>query len=206
VRRRTEPRSRRWRAALCAALLACAIAAVAAAPAGAQSPRPRLLVAGDSLAVGTKPYLPRALRGWRIRTSAAVSRHADQGAELLDRVRRLPDVIAVSLGTNDDPRQTSAFETAIDEVMDVAGEQRCVVWANIVRPPAVGTSYAGMNAVLEREAAGRPNLRIVDWVRLARHHKRWFGHDGVHVSAAGYRARARAFARAVRGCAADLGT
>ena len=34
-----------------------------------------LLVNGDSLAVGTAPYLPRALRRWRVTQSTAISRH-----------------------------------------------------------------------------------------------------------------------------------
>ena len=41
----------------------------------------------------------------------------------------------MSLGTNDDPRDVDGFRAAIDEVMEVAGSGRCVVWANIVRPP-----------------------------------------------------------------------
>jgi lysophospholipase L1-like esterase len=37
-------------------------------------------------------------------------------------------------------------------------------------------------------------------VRMVRRHPEWLAHDGVHVSAAGYRARAKAVARAVAQC------
>jgi lysophospholipase L1-like esterase len=37
-------------------------------------------------------------------------------------------------------------------------------------------------------------------VRMVRRHPKWLAEDGVHVSATGYAARARAVARAVRRC------
>src|SRR5688572_23708534 len=108
----------------------------------------RLLVNGDSLAEGTRPYIPRELPDWRVRQSTKVSRHASEGADVMRRFgRSLPRVIHVSLGTNDDPGQAGAFRDAIGEVMDVAGERRCVVWANIVRLPYRGMSYRGYNRV-----------------------------------------------------------
>jgi lysophospholipase L1-like esterase len=109
-------------------------------------------------------------------------------------------VIHVSLGTNDDPRSVSAFRSAIREVMAVAGRRRCVVWANIVRPPVAGASYAGYNRALAQESKPRENLRVVNWARLVREHPYWLAGDGVHVSAEGYQVRARAVARSVRLC------
>jgi lysophospholipase L1-like esterase len=160
-----------------------------------------LLVNGDSLAEGTRPYIPPELPGWHVRQNTKVSRHASEGDDVMRRYgRRLPRVIHVSLGTNDDPSQTTGFRTAVVDVMDVAGSRRCVVWANIVRRPFQGVSYRGYNRVLAQEADRRDNLRVVNWVRMVRHHPEWLADDGVHVSTAGYRARARAVARAVRQC------
>jgi lysophospholipase L1-like esterase len=156
-----------------------------------------LFVNGDSLAVGTKQHLPDALPGWKVTQSTAVSRHAHQGADVM-RGRKLPPVIHVSLGTNDDPRQVEAFRSAIQDVMEVAGPRRCVVWTNIVRPPVKGTSYAGYNRVLKQES--RENLRIVDWAAMVRRKPQWLADDGVHVSGAGYKARAKAVAREVKRC------
>lgn len=180
-----------------AALAAC----LALAPATASAAERSLLVNGDSLAEGTRAYVPRELPGWRVRQSTKVSRHAADGADVLRRYgRSLARVIHVSLGTNDDPRQTGAFQTDVDELMDVAGSRRCVVWANIVRPPYRGVSYRGYNRVLAEEDERRDNLLVLNWVRMVRRHPEWLARDRVHVSATGYAARARAVARLVRRC------
>ena len=172
-----------------------------AAPATAEALSRRLFVDGDSLAVGTKPYLPRELRGWKVTQSASVSRHAADGADVLRGYgSSLPRVIHVSLGTNDDPNQVDAFRAAVRDVMDVAGPHRCVVWTNIVRPPVAGASYAGYNRALAQESQPRENLRVVNWVRMVRENPQWVVGDGVHVNVDGYRARAKAIARSVRRC------
>jgi lysophospholipase L1-like esterase len=175
--------------------------AVLAAPASAQALSRRLLVNGDSLAVGTQPYLPQELRRWKVTQSASVSRHAFEGADVMRAYgRALPRVIHVSLGTNDDPNQVDAFRAAIREVMDVAGPHRCVVWTNIVRPPVAGASYAGYNRALAVESRPRENLRVVNWARMVHANPQWLAGDGVHVNADGYRARAKAIAQSVRRC------
>jgi lysophospholipase L1-like esterase len=182
------------------AVAAVGLAVGAAAPA-APAAELRLLVNGDSLAEGTRPYIPKELPDWRIRQSTKVSRHASEGADVMRRYgRSLARVVHVSLGTNDDPRQTGAFRAAVADVMDVAGSGRCVVWANIVRPPYRGVSYRGYNRVLAEEDQSRDNLLVLNWVRMVRRHTEWLADDGVHVSAAGYAARAAAVARLVRRC------
>ena len=177
------------------------ILALAAPVAAADAPSRRLLVDGDSLAVGTRPYLPPDLPGWKIKQSAAVSRHAYEGADVMRSYgRSLPRVIHVSLGTNDDPNDVAGFRAAVRDVMEVAGPHRCVVWTNIVRPKVAGATYAGYNHVLVQESRPRENLRVVNWARMVREHPEWLGGDGVHVNAEGYQARARAVARSVRRC------
>jgi lysophospholipase L1-like esterase len=176
-------------------------AGLALTPAGASAAERSLLVNGDSLAEGTRPYVPGELPGWRVRQSTKVSRHAAEGDDVMRRYgRSLPRVIHVSLGTNDDPSQTAAFRAAVGDVMDVAGEDRCVVWANIVRPPVAGASYAGYNHVLREESKPRENLRVVDWARMVRQNPGWLAGDGVHVSATGYQYRASRVAESVRRC------
>ncbi len=181
--------------------LALVAAGLALAPAGASAAERSLLVNGDSLAEGTRPYIPPALPGWRVRQSTSVSRHASEGDDVMRRYgSQLPRVIHVSLGTNDDPGDVDGFRAAIADVMKVAGRNRCVVWANIVRPPYRGVSYRGYNHVLSVQARRRENLRVLNWVRMVREHPEWLAHDGVHVSAEGYQERAKAVARAVRRC------
>jgi lysophospholipase L1-like esterase len=181
-------------------VLALLVAGLALAPPASAAER-SLLVNGDSLAEGTRPYVPRELPGWRVTQSTSVSRHAYEGDDVMRRQGGpLPRVIHVSLGTNDDPGDVDGFRDAIADVMKLAGRSRCVVWANIVRPPYRGVSYRGYNRALAEESSQRDNLRVLNWVRMVRRHPEWLARDGVHVSASGYRARAEAVALAVRGC------
>jgi hypothetical protein len=183
--------------ALACALLGPAVAVGGRDEAGSQE----LFVEGDSLAVGTRPFIIRELRDWQITHSVKIGRHTAEGiAALHDEAASLPQVIHMSLGTNDDPRRVSVFRDSIREVMDLAGPGRCVVWANIVRPRVRGTSYAGYNRALAAESAPRENLRVVNWARLVHENPRWLTADGVHATAKGYAGRARVVARSVRRC------
>lgn len=184
--------------------LACALvlaAATASAPA-ATNPWPAqrtILDLGDSLSVGTDPYLRTQLRGYRIERLYDVGLHAYDAATIVSRARAsLPRVLVISAGTNDDPRIVSTFRRAVADVLRVAGDGRCVVWPTISRPPAVGASYDGLNRVLAEAARRHANLVLVRWGRMVRRHPGWLSRDGVHVGSAGYRARAAAIAAAVR--------
>lgn len=157
-----------------------------------------VLDVGDSLSIGTAPYLDRSLRSFRIVERHDVGLHAGDAAAVVARRRTsLPPVIVVSAGTNDDPRLVSTFARSVSRIVAAAGRRRCVVWPTIVRPPAVGRTYAGFNSALAREARRNHNLVLVDWVEMVRNHPWWLSADGVHVGAAGYRARAAAIAEAV---------
>jgi lysophospholipase L1-like esterase len=162
----------------------------------------RLLVVGDSLAVGTEAPLARLLPGWRIVTSAFTGRHGDDGVAEITSRTGLPDVIVVSLGTNDDPSATSAFAGQVESVLDAAGPSKCVIWANIVRPPYAGVSYAGYNRVLDRLSLSRPNLIVVDWAGIVRSQPGLLSSDGVHATPRGYAVRAQAIASAIAACGA----
>jgi hypothetical protein len=186
------------------ALLISPPALVAKGP-SRHAPGKRLFVVGDSLAVGTRPYLPHYLHGWRIRSSVSISKHAAEGAsELARRGHGLPPVVVASLGTNDDPHATGSFEAAVRKSLRSAGRRTCVVWPNIVRPAVGGATYAGYNRVLRRIASRNDHLRVVDWATIAAHNRSWFGPDGVHPNATGYMVRARAIAEQVRRCRRSL--
>jgi len=187
-------------------LRALAVAALAAVlliqplPASAAKGR-SLLVVGDSLTVGTKPYLRRYLRGWRVQQRVAISTQAAAGPAIMRRYgSHLPRVVFVNLGTNGSPGAVGYFVSALRRVMRVAGPERCVVWATIKRPPVGGVSYSHLNHVLVDQAKRRKNLILFHWLRMARQHPSWFGHDGVHVTAAAYKIRARAMAERIKEC------
>jgi lysophospholipase L1-like esterase len=175
------------------------LASLAASGAPATSLDKSILDVGDSLSVGTAPYLRARLRGYRVARIYDTGLHAYDAAAIVARARAsLPAVLVVSAGTNDDPRIVSTFTRAISDIVDAAGGSRCVVWPTIVRPPAVGASYERFNRALRRAADRHPTLVLVDWVGMVRRHPEWLSDDGVHVSVAGYRARAAAIAAAIR--------
>ena len=187
-----------------AALLLSPAALAARGPAH-HAPGKHLFVVGDSLAVGTRPYLPRFLHGWRIRSSVSISKHAAEGAaELARRGHSLPPVVVASLGTNDDPHAIGSFEAAVRKSLRSTGKRGCIVWPNIVRPAVGGATYAGYNRVLGRIARRNDHLRVVDWATIAAHNRAWFGPDGVHPNATGYMVRSRAIAKQVRRCRRTL--
>jgi lysophospholipase L1-like esterase len=110
-------------------------------------------------------------------------------------------VVHLSLGTVDDPAHPERFRAGVRRAMRVVGERRCVVWPNMWRPVVTGPGWDVLNAVLAQEAARRANLIVVDWAGIVAQHQDWLSKvDATHVSEAGYRARARAVASAVREC------
>jgi lysophospholipase L1-like esterase len=184
-----------------ALVLGCGAGSAAASP--ERSASHTLYVDGDSLAVGTGWYLSGYLRGWTLRGTVAVSRHASQGAlSVEERAREglLERVVLVDLGTNDDPGAVSRFAGYVREVVRAAGPSRCVIWSTINRPPYEGIPYSGYNAALKALDARYRSLHVFDWAGLAAAHPEWFGSDGVHPSTAGYRARASGLAWIVKHC------
>jgi lysophospholipase L1-like esterase len=158
-----------------------------------------LLVVGDSLAYEAEPYLGEELPGWEIRSHTGPGKKIAQGLADLE-AAPAADVLAISLGTNDDPWEPDVFRSAIERVLSKAGPDGHVVWPDIVSPPRDGVSYDALNETLAEAARSEPRLVIVDWSGLVRANPSWLDEDGIHVSDDGYRARARAVADAVRTC------
>jgi hypothetical protein len=182
----------------------------AAAPAASASvPPPRLFVIGDSLAYDNSRYLQQDLSGWKIEEDFSFARTSqDTARDLRLRARahpRLAPVIHVSSGTGDDPDHPERLRRSIRRVMRVAGEHRCVIWANIWRLRLEEPTFDTLNWVLAAEDAARPNLRVIDWHAMVEAHQDWLV-DVVHVNPEGNRARADAVAREARACRASLKT
>ena len=133
-----------------------------------------------------------------------MSRHAYEGADVMRRYgSRLPRVIHVSLGTNDDPGDVAGFRDAIADVMKVAG-QGAAAWSGRTSCAALpGRELPRLQPRAGGRVERRDNLRVLNWVRMVRAHPEWLARDGVHVSAAGYRARAKAVARMPCAAASD---
>jgi hypothetical protein len=182
----------------------------AAAPAASASvPPQRLFVIGDSLAYDNSRYLRQALPRWKIEEDYSVARSSrDTARDLAVRARahpRLAPVIHVSSGTGDDPAFPERLRRSIRRVMRVAGDHRCVIWANIWRLRLEQPTFDTLNRVLAEEDAARANLRVIDWHAMVEAHRDWLV-DPVHVNAEGNRARADALAHEARACRASLKT
>jgi lysophospholipase L1-like esterase len=182
-------------------LVAClGLATGSVACGGATAPR-TLVHVGDSLAVGTDPYLPELLPGWTLTASASVGRRSDEGLVALQQLAApLPRVLILSLGTNDNPADVEAFTATVREVTKLAGPRRCVVWTTISRPAVRGVSYAAFNRVLRGEAQRSSAFKIVDWAAMVARNPSYLRADRVHGVSAGYRARAQETARVAKRC------
>jgi lysophospholipase L1-like esterase len=182
-------------------LLVAALLLIAVPSAQAAMPSP-VLVVGDSLAVGMKPYLGAMLGSSEIVWDARSGRTTPEGLiRLRARLREVsPQTVVISLGTNDgpDPRR---FAERIRRALQAIPTSACIVWADINRPPRKGR-YIALNRVLEQTAAEDPRVVLVHWDRAVSRGTVALP-DGLHPDAAGFRYRSLMIAGAVaRGCTA----
>jgi lysophospholipase L1-like esterase len=182
--------------------LAAALAAVALVPAGASAqliavnPSSPVLVVGDSLAVGLRPYLAEQL-GTDVAWDAKSGRTTPQGLSALRAALKVvqPSTVVVSLGTNDGSSPVR-FQDRIDRMLGAIGSKRCVVWANIYRPSRKGP-YAALNTVLTAEAARVSRLHLVDWLSAVKGRDVTLP-DGLHPDTEGFEYRSQLIADAVK--------
>jgi len=159
-----------------------------------------VLVVGDSLAVGTMPYLAPMLGGRHIVSAAKNGITTPQGMKLVRQELRVvtPKTVIISLGTNDgaDPKR---FADRVRRTMSLLPENACVVWSTIIRPKRKG-DYRGLNRVLHAAKRRDPRIVVVDWEHAVTGGA-VFLPDGLHADAAGYRYRSAMIADAIAlGC------
>jgi lysophospholipase L1-like esterase len=180
------------RAALLAPLLALALPAAASAEG--------VLVVGDSLEVGTGPFLSRALPGESVTVDARKSRPSNVGVDVLrSRLRPGHSVVVFDLGTNDDPSAPGRLSADLQAAQSLACD-RCLVVATLNRP-----AVDGLNRAVTAFANGSPNVEVVDWHGAAQDDPGLLGPDHIHATPAGYAERARLIAQAVESCLAGGG-
>ena len=180
-------------------VLALVAALTLAAPAGAQAPQ-TVLVVGDSLQVGSGPYLEAALGALSAEIDHRTGRGSAEGLSVL-RSRLRPDHAAVvfDLGTNDDPGRPDALAANLAAARDAVGT-RCLIVATILRPAVGGVTDAGLNAAVQRFADETPTVQLVDWRGVATATPGLLYPDGIHARPEGYGLRGRLLARAVKSC------
>jgi lysophospholipase L1-like esterase len=181
-----------------ALLVVLAVLAVAA-PAARAAEGP-VLVVGDSLAVGMRPFLVPMLGDREVAWNARSGRTTPQGIQVLRATlaQITPATVVISLGTNDGP-SPERFADRIRRVLLALPPRACVVWPTIIRAPRKGP-YWGLDRVLRRQERRDPHFVAPSWdyavlrgnVRLP---------DGVHPDDFGFLYRSRMIARAIRtGC------
>jgi len=159
-----------------------------------------VIVVGDSLAVGTLPYLGPMLGGRNIVAAAKNGITTPKGMSLLRRELRVvtPKTVIISLGTNDgsDPKR---FADRVRRTMSLLPENACAIWATIIRPKRKG-AYRGLNRVLHQAKRRDPRIVVVNWEHAV-NVGAVFLPDGLHADAAGYRYRSAMIADAIElGC------
>jgi lysophospholipase L1-like esterase len=187
-------RGRAVRRRLALGLAAAAASVLTAAPALARTAD--VLVVGDSLAVGTKPFLPGMLGGRNVLIAAKSGITTPQGMKIVRRELRVvtPKVVVISLGSNDgsDPHR---FADRLRRTMALLPTDSCVVWSTIIRPARKG-AYRGLNRVLNQAKRRDRRIVVVDWEHAVTGGA-VFLKDGLHADEAGYRYRSAMIADAV---------
>ncbi len=184
---------------------AAAVFLVLAPVAPAQDAAPSVLVVGDSLQVGTGPYLEQELGRIPAEFDQRTGRGSAEGVGRLQlRLRPEHTIVIFDLGTNDDPRQPDALYQNLSEARAIAGD-RCVVVATILRPPYAGVGPEGLSAAVERFASEQANVQLVDWFGAVTSSPGLLYEDGYHARPEGYALRGRLLAEAVAACAGGGG-
>lgn len=160
-------------------------------------------VQGDSLTVGMSAELRRLLAGYRVQISARRGRTLVQGLRMVRKAAStMPPIVVVGLGTNDDVERPRAFASGARTLLRLAGPRRCVLWIDLYRRTRRRSDpgFRPLNRILLALRPSHPRLVLVPWSRLASRHPAWFPRDAIHPTEAGYLARARAVAGALRHC------
>jgi len=176
----------------CLGLLAAG--AIAAPPAAAS-----VLYVGDSLGVGTSPYLEQRLGAGEVEADVVTGRPSGAGVDVLASLLGPEhEVVVFDLGTNDDPAAPEALAADLSAAAGLA-DGRCLVVATLNRPPLNGVAVDGLNRAVTSFASRSPNVALVDWHGAASADPGLLT-DGVHSDADGYAARATLFADAIASC------
>lgn len=102
-------------------------------------------------------------------------------------VTHLPETVIVASGSNDDPTDTTAFKSHVEDVLRTVGDKRHLIWVNLH-----GTNYAGqdltnLNPTLDSEATKHSNMTVVHWDSIVSRESVHLDSHGLHPDSAGYK-------------------
>jgi hypothetical protein len=154
-----------------------------------------VFVLGDSLTVGSAPYIRRGYKGssMSVTIDAEVSRHSSELGPLANDAARSASLWIIALGTND--YSGPDLKDNVRKVMNKAGG-KSVRWINIYNDsnhPQTKT----INNALDDMGREYSNLMIIDYAgRLNKSH---LDSSGYHLTDTGYRERAKLYVVTVVG-------
>lgn len=167
----------------------------------------KVFVVGDSLTVGTEPWLRAALhrRGWSLAgVDARVGRPVAEGLRILRaHAARLPRTVLIALGTNDLGAPPAAVAGWLRAARTALGGRR-IVWVDLCLADRYDPRLKPFRAIDAALATYAPRYRVevADWCAYATAHGISPGPDGIHYLPAGYRQRASFYAAALATTAA----
>src|SRR5207248_10986981 len=161
-----------------------------------------VFVVGDSLTVGTEPWLRRDLAARHSKLSgvdARVFRTTAEGLRVLHaKASRLPDTVVLALGTNDLLATQAEVKDWLRQARASAGGRRLIwvnVYVDVTKQPKL-KRYRVINDAIE-VLAPQYDIAVADWNSYVQRHHVPMQRDGVHYTDQGYRIRASFYARAV---------
>jgi hypothetical protein len=173
-------RLRRVQAVVTAAIVLAGLAFAVGAPgAAAVPPRPRLLVIGDSIILGTGGNIAADLPDWDVTFDAAVSRSTEAGLAALQTHGTDYQFVVIALGANDGGTP-GVFAPRVADLLGALATVPHVLWLTIheARP-----YYAQTNAIIRSEVAHHPNAAVGDWNAAIKPGD--VGEDGLHLTPQG---------------------
>jgi hypothetical protein len=166
-------------ASICATLAACGAFLVGPATAGAAEP---ILYVGDSLGVGTSPYLDSTPAGRTLDVDAEIGRTSTEALSVLRaKLRPGHEVVIFDVGTNDWSPRTLARN--LSRARKLSGRRLMIVLT--MNKPGVGP----FNRAVRAFARSTDDVALIPWHSMAAR-KHLLGGDGIHANASGYRRRA----------------
>lgn len=163
----------------------CALLATAGAllvSPGTADASARILYVGDSLGVGTSPYLRSAIGPRSVQVDSEVGRSSTEGLSVLRAtLRPMHEIVIFDIGTNDWSPQTLAKN--LSSARRLIGSRLMLTFT--INKPGV----APFNRAVRAFARSDDDVALIPWHSLAAK-KHLLGGDGIHASAPGYWRRA----------------
>ncbi|MBK9179243.1 MAG: hypothetical protein IPM45_06640 [Acidimicrobiales bacterium] len=166
------------------------------APAPPPPPPPdrRVLLVGDSVLLGARADLERALDGWETTIDAEVGRFLGAGVGVLQARRDRAGAAAVIVLGNNYLGSQRQFADQLDDALQALSGVPRVLWLTVAE---YDDDQWEVNAAIRAAAARWPNLEVVDWAAAVAGRPGLTGPDGLHLSPAGARALAGLVVQAV---------